>query len=120
MDTKSDDKAQVEVRVRTDIYDRALSVARSQGISLAAIARTIIFATAAEVREQSTQHAPPEAEREGRLPLRKYGEKRTVMRFTIPRDQFIAAKADISRSGRTLSAAVEDGLREYAEKRTTT
>lgn len=108
--------AQVEVRVASEIYDRALKVAQSQGVSLAAVARTAIFEAQADVQRQTAQHGPPEVEREGRLPLRKYGESRKIMRFVIPDDTFAAAKADISRSGRTISAAVEDGLREYAEK----
>lgn len=99
---------QVEVRIFKNVYEAAKARAISQGQALAAVARTVLFQVAGETPED----AP---EPEGRPPLREYGQPRERLRFDAPTEPYLLAKAKITRSGRSVSQAVEDGLARYAE-----
>lgn len=99
---------QVEVRIFRDVYEAAKARAISQGQALAAVARTVLFQVAGETPED----APVP---EGRPPLRAYGQPRERLRFDAPTEPYLLAKTRIARSGRSVSQAVEDGLRRYAE-----
>jgi hypothetical protein len=99
---------QVEVRIFKDVYEAAKARAIVQGQALAAVARTVLFQVAGETPED----APPP---EGRPPLREYGQPRERLRFDAPAGPYLLAKERITRSGRSVSQAVEDGLARYAE-----
>lgn len=97
----------VEVRIDADVYRAAMTRANSVGMSLTAVGKAILYAEANKA--VSTAEVP-----EGRPPLREYGTRRTPLRFKLPQTPYEQAAAKIHASGRSIAAAVEDGLREYA------
>lgn len=99
---------QVEVRILTEVHDAARLRADQQGQALAAVARAVLFQVAGETPEDAPLP-------EGRPPLREYGQPRERMRFDAPKETYKQAQEQIRRSGRSVSQAVEDGLRRYAE-----
>lgn len=98
----------VEVRIERKVYEAARVRAVARGQALAAVARTVLF----QVAEETPDDAPPP---ESRPPLRPYGQKRERLRFDVPMEAYLTAKDKITRSGRSVSQAVEDGLARYAE-----
>jgi hypothetical protein len=99
---------QVEVRIFKDVYEAARQRAISQGQALAAVAKAVMFQVAGETPDD----APVP---ESRPPLREYGQPRERLRFDAPIESYLLAKDKITRSGRSVSQAVEDGLARYAE-----
>jgi len=97
----------VEADILAEVYDLAMSRADEQGQKLAAVARTILFQEAGKTPEDAP--AP-----EGRPPLRPYGQERKRLKFGVKADAYERAQAQIWASGRSVAAALEDGLREYA------
>lgn len=97
----------VELEILATVYDQAMVRAHSQGQKLAAVARAILYQEAAK-----TPADAPEVE--GRPPLREYGQKRKPLKFRLPRDRYAEAQNQIARGGRSVAAAVEDGLRVFA------
>jgi hypothetical protein len=106
MNTKPGRKP-VEVAVLADVYDRAMARARSQGQRLATVARQILFQEAAK----TPKDAPVPT---GRPPLREYGQERKPIKFSVSADTYTPARDRIWASGRTVAAAIEDGLAVYA------
>jgi hypothetical protein len=97
----------VEVEVLADVYDRAMARAKDQGQRLATVARQVLFQEAA----RTPADAPVPA---GRPPLREYGQRRKPIKFSVLADAYATARDKIRASGRSVAAAVEDGLTVYA------
>ena len=97
----------VELDIDADVYSVALARAHRQGQALAAVARSILYAEAAKTPDDAPETT-------GRPPLREYGGRRKPLKFKVPRVSYQAAKDQIARSGRSVAAAVQDGLREFA------
>jgi hypothetical protein len=98
----------VEVRIDQTVYEAAKQRALSQGQALAAVAKAAMYQVAGETPEDAPLP-------DGRPPLREYGQPRERLRFDAPKHTYQDAQDKIRRSGRSVSQAVEDGLRRYAE-----
>lgn len=101
------DRQPVEVEVLAEVYDKAMARAKAQGQRLATVARQVLFQEAAK-----TPASAPVPE--GRPPLRQYGQARKPIKFTVLADAYTSAQSRIRASGRSVAAAIEDGLRVYA------
>jgi len=97
--------ATVEVMVRDAVYDAALARARSQAQQLRAVAREILFDRAAQA-EPNEQAVVPSA--------RFIGTTRRRLRFQAPRDAYQKALARLHASGLSATAAIEEGLEQFA------
>jgi hypothetical protein len=97
----------LEPRVLEAVYQAAMRRARSQGQRLATVARTVLFQEAAKTPDGAPVPTQP-------LPRRAKGETRLPIKFEVDADAYKVAKAKITASGRTVGAAIEDGLRTYA------
>ena len=92
---------------------RAARAARAQD----AVDRAVKRATSRGLSEEEIKVAAERARNRvmrQRLPLRGYGVPRYRLRFTLPADQYEAARDAIQASGRSVAVAVEEGLYEYA------
>jgi hypothetical protein len=98
---------EMEVRIRVDLYDQVLAMARENRQTLAAITRAVLFRAAARARPN------PDAAEQARPPLRPYNEERRRLRVAVPPDAYTAATAAIEKSGQSITRLVEDGLRDY-------
>lgn len=103
----SKDQHPVEVAVLATVYDSAMSRATSQGQRLATVARTVLYQEAAKTPDGV--ETP-----EGRPPLREYGQARKPIKFKVARESWLVAQGKIRASGRSVAAAIEDGLAVYA------
>lgn len=101
---------EMEVRIRTDLYDQVLTRARENNQTLAAVARAVLFRAAARVRPD------PEAAARARPVLRAYNEDRRRLRVAVPTSAYEAATAAITQSGQSMTRLVEDGLRDYVQR----
>lgn len=99
---------EVEVTVSKDIYEAAKSRAQSQGSALIPIARLALTQAAAQLPP-----GPPQPV--GQRKLRPYRQRRERLRFKMPINTYLAAKARLDAAGRSVSEAVETGLAAYAE-----
>lgn len=97
----------VEVAILAEVYDAAKDRAHAQGQTLAAVARTVLFQEAAKAPEDAV---PPA----GRPPLREYGQERRKLKFSAPNDAYREAQRKILSGGRSVAAAIEDGLKAFA------
>lgn len=97
----------LEPQVAAEVYDAAMARARSQGQQLATVARTVLFQEAA--RTPAGAETP-----EGRPPRRQYGQARKVIKFSVDADAYRKAAKSIQASGRSVAAAIEDGLALFA------
>jgi hypothetical protein len=97
----------VEVEVLATVYDQAMARAKNQGQRLATVARQVLFQEAAK----TPADAPVP---EGRPALRPYGQQRKTIKFGVATDAYRPAAHRILASGRTVAAAIEDGLAYYA------
>lgn len=97
----------LEPRVLEAVYEAAMARATSQGQRLATVARTILFQEAAKTPDGAPVPTQP-------LPRRARGETRLPIKFEVDATAYAVAKAKIAASGRTVGAAIEDGLRTYA------
>jgi hypothetical protein len=97
----------LEPRVSETVYRSAMTRATSQGQRLATVARTVLFQEAAKTPDGAPLPTQP-------LPRRARGETRLPIKFEVDADAYKVAKDKITASGRTVGAAIEDGLRTYA------
>lgn len=105
----------VEVAIATEIYQSAKQRAHSQGQALAAVARTILFQEAAKTPEAlPATTEDPNASSRARPPLRQYGQERTKLKFNAPSEAYQQAQRRILAGGRSVAAAIEDGLKAFA------
>lgn len=102
------DKATVEVMIRDAVYDAALARAKSQAQQLRAVAREILYDRAAQAEPAGGFAAlMPTARVLGQPP-------RTRLRFRAPADSYHVAKDRLHKAGVSVTAAIEDGLEDYA------
>ena len=100
-------KQPLEPQVAAEVYDAAMARAKSQGQTLAAVARTVLFQEAARTPEGSP--VP-----DGQPPRRPYQQPRKPIKFKVDREAYLAARDRIAASGRSVASAIEDGLVAYA------
>lgn len=93
----------VEIHIRSDIHDAALTRALSQGETLASVVRAAYYLAAAEAKAVTNPQLKP----------RVYGEDRKRLRFKVPAAQREHNRKKIEASGQTVPAAVELILRRY-------
>jgi hypothetical protein len=99
-------KATVEVMIRDVVYDAALARAKSQAQQLRGVAREILFDRAALV--EPAMNAPNPAGRVlGQPP-------RTRLRFRANAASYGVARDRLRAAGTSVTAAIEDGLEQYA------
>jgi hypothetical protein len=101
------DKQPLEILVHADVYDSAMARARSQGQQLATVARTVLYQEAARTPEGAPvpDSVPPR---------RQYGDARKPIKFKVDASSYREAKGKILASGRSVAAAIEDGLAVFA------
>lgn len=102
---------EADVLLDRDVVERASLRADAQGIDLAALARALLFAAAAEARPDP-RYDP--ARRPPFRPKPKRGHSR--LRFWVPRGPYNEAKQAIIASRQSVSHALEDRLRTYVEE----
>jgi hypothetical protein len=106
------DTTPLEPEVDATVYDAAMARARSQGQRLATVARLVLFQEAAKtpVNAPAPEKAPPRREyrRDQTAPRRK------TIKFKVATEPYRQAREQIAASGRSVAAAIEDGLRHYA------
>lgn len=95
----------VEVYVRQDIYDSAMTTALSRGETLASVVRASYYAAAAAAEPVPDPTIRP----------RRYGDDRERVRFKVPAPQRTNARQRIEASGESVPAAIERYLRHYIE-----
>lgn len=95
----------VEVYIRRDIYDAAMTTALSRGETLASVVRASYYAAAAVAVAVPNPTLKP----------RPYGDDRERVRFRVPANQRSAARQRIEASGESVPAAIERYLRHYVE-----
>lgn len=106
--TQTAAKATVEVMVRDVVYDAALLRARSQAQQLRAVAREILFDRAAQASPRDGFAAlTPTARILGQPP-------RTRLRFRANARSYRVARDRLHAAGSSVTAAIEDGLEQYA------
>jgi hypothetical protein len=98
---------EMEVRIRTDLYDQVLTMARENNQTLAAVARAVLFRAAARAKPNPELAARPRPE------LRPYNQDRRRLRVAVPTVAYDAAADAIRESGQSMTRLVEDGLRDY-------
>lgn len=104
--TVEPEKATVEVMIRDVVYNAALARARSQMQQLRGVAREILFDRAAQVEPDSDATHPT---------ARVLGQPlRTRLRFRAPADAYDVARSRLHAAGTSVTAAIEEGLLEYA------
>lgn len=102
---------EADVLLDRDVVERAAKRADGQGVDLAAIARAMLFRAAAEACPD------PHYDPARRPPFRPKPERgRARLRFWVPREPYDDAKRVIVASRRSVSHALEDQLRVYADK----
>lgn len=102
---------EADVLLDRDVVEQASKRAEAQGIDLAAIARALLFRAAAEARPD------PRYDPARRPPFRPTPNRgRARLRFWVPRAPYDEAKRAIIASRRSVSHALEDQLRTYAEE----
>jgi hypothetical protein len=102
---------EADVLLDRDVVERAARRADDQGVDLAAIARAMLFQAAAEACPD------PQYDPARRPPFRPKPERgRARLRFWVPRAPYDEAKQAIVASRRSVSHALEDRLRIYAEE----
>lgn len=98
----------VELMIRTVVYDAALARAKSQAQQLRTVAREILFERAAQAEPATGfNKLTPVARVLGQPP-------RTRLRFKTDDRSYLQAKNRLRDSGVSVTAAIEDGLEEYA------
>lgn len=103
---------EADVLLDRDVVERAARRADDQGVDLAAIARAMLFLAAAEACPD------PHYDPARRPPFRPKPERgRARLRFWVPREPYDEAKQAIMASRRSVSHALEDRLRIYAEEK---
>jgi len=98
---------EMEVRIRTDLYDQVLTKAQENNQTLAAVTRAVLFRAAARAKPD------PDAAERARPPLRSYNEPRRRLRVAVPSGPYAAATGAIEASGQSITRLVEDGLKDY-------
>jgi hypothetical protein len=102
---------EADVLLDRDVVEQAARRAEKQGVDLATLARAYLFAAAAEACPD------PDYDPARRPPFRPKPERgRARLRFWVPREPYEEAKRAIIASRRSISHALEDQLRIYAEK----
>jgi hypothetical protein len=102
---------EADVLLDRDVVERATKRAEAQGIDLAALARAMLFRAAAEACPD------PNYDPTRRPPFRpKPDHGRARLRFWVPRAPYDEAKQAIIASRRSVSHALEDQLRTYADE----
>ncbi len=107
MPTNKTARQPLEIQVLAEVYDSAMARAKSQGQQLATVARTVLFQEAARTPAGTPMPAK-------RPPRRKYRQTRKTIKFTLDAAAYRTAADKIQASGRSVAAAVEDGLAVYA------
>lgn len=97
----------VEITIRSDLYEAAMTRALHQGETLASVTRACYFAAAAL--------AKPVEGGKAKIRPRPYGEDRERIRFRVPKEQRSAAREAIESAGISVPAAVEQMLEYYVE-----
>jgi hypothetical protein len=95
-----------EIMVREVVYDAALLRAKAQAQQLRAVAREILFDRAA--RAKAVPHATHPAARV------MAWSPRTRLRFRVSAKAYDKAKAKLHSAGTSVTAAIEEGLEQYA------
>jgi hypothetical protein len=95
----------VELHIRKDLYEAAMTRALSQGETLASVTRACYYAAAAAAEPVENPEIKP----------RPYGEERERIRFKVPPGQRADARKRIESSGQSVPVAVEHLLRRYIE-----
>jgi hypothetical protein len=102
---------EADVLLDRDVVERAAQRADDQGVDLAAVARAMLFQAAAEACPD------PHYDPARRPPFRPKPDRgRARLRFWVPRAPYDEAKQAIVASRRSVSHALEDRLRVYAEE----
>lgn len=101
----------VEISIRADLYEAAMTIAAHQGETLASVTRACYFAAAAL--------AKPVEGGKAKIRPRPYGEPRKRIRFRVPEEKRVATRAAIEAAGISAPAAVEQMLEYYVEHGTT-
>lgn len=102
------DTFEADILLDSDVVRRASKHADIQGVDLAVIARALLFQAALEA-------VPDPAYDPGRRPPFRPKTARTRLRFWVPREPYEDAKRLIVASRRSVSHALEDKLRDYAD-----
>jgi hypothetical protein len=100
---------EADILLDAEVNRLASKRAESDGVDYAAVARALLFAAAAKSRPDP-QYDP------ARRPPFRARTNRARLRFIVPRAPYDDAKAAILASRRSVSHALEDELRNYAEK----
>jgi hypothetical protein len=100
---------EADILLDAEVNRLASKRAESDGVDYAAVARALLFAAAAKSRPDP-QYDP------ARRPPFRARTNRARLRFIVPRAPYDEAKAAILASRRSVSHALEDELRNYAEK----
>lgn len=100
---------EADILLDADVNRRASKRAESDGVDYAAVARALLFKAAA-CAQPDPLYDPT------RRPPFRPRTNRARLRFIVPRAPYDAAKAAILASRRSVSHALEDELRDYAEK----
>lgn len=100
---------EADILLDAEVNRLASKRAESDGVDYAAVARALLFAAAAEAR-------PDPAYDPARRPPFRAKTPRARLRFIVPRAPYDEAKAAILASRRSVSHALEDQLRIYAER----
>jgi hypothetical protein len=100
---------EADILLDAEVNRLASKRAESDGVDYAAVARALLFAAAAKSRPDP-QYDP------ARRPPFRTRTNRARLRFIVPRAPYDEAKAAILASRRSVSHALEDELRVYAEK----
>jgi hypothetical protein len=103
------DTFEADVLLDRDVVQRAANRADAEGIDLAALARALLFQAATEA-EPDPQYDPT------RRPPFRTRTTRSRLRFWVPREPYDEAKRAIVASRRSVSHALENKLRVYADK----
>jgi len=99
-------KATVEVMIRDVVYDAALARAKSQAQQLRGVAREILFDRAALAKPMDHMVHPA-----GRV----LGQpSRTRLRFRANAASYTRARDRLHSAGTSVTAAIEEGLEQYA------
>jgi hypothetical protein len=102
---------EADILLDSDVVRRASKHAESRGVDFAVVARAALFMVALH------SHPDPSYDPSKRPPFRPKPESgRTRLRFWVPREPYEEAKREILASGRSVSHALEDKLRQYADE----
>jgi hypothetical protein len=105
------DKAEVDLKIDSDVFEAATARAETQGQTLSAVTRALIFLSA-----EAAVPDPAYRSEFTRPPLRDYRSEgdRARLRFKLPKVDYDLAQRAIRQSGQSISSVVEQGLRAYA------